>query len=203
MTEKPTRTEAGLAALPAAVAPPADLWPGIEARLDVRGASGEVLGIELARDFAPPERLWPAIEARLGAEAGVRPLDVLSRWTAGLAAAAVVAFAVLGIHGSGGIVGPDRDGGALLDIWWLAPDAAVAARSATPAVATALDEARRTYRDTILAVRDQRVALESLLGQYPDDAALRELWRYTYRTELRLIDEGGRVITDLKLRYES
>lgn len=204
MNDRPTTTEAALSGLPAAIPPPTDLWPGIEARLAPRAAFGDALGVELPRDVAPPHRLWPAIEARLGTTgAAAWPLAVLSRWVAGAAAAAIVGFAALQFHGLGDDIAPIAHVAAPADVWWLAPDASDSMRRAPPAVVAALDEARRTYLRTILAIRGQRVALESMLGQRPDDAAVRALWRYAYQTELRLIDEGGRVITDLKLRYES
>ena len=174
--------------LPRDVAPPPDLWEGIAARLEPRGRLDH-LTASLPTQVDPPEDLWPKIEARIA------PARRARRAAVALAASLVVAAAItvgvqLGQHND---VGPEpgttslaaddtasERAGAGIDIDWVL---------GAPAVAG--DVAASLSRELAL-VRNERLSIEHAIAKEPDNIDLRELWAFTYETELQLADACGR-----------
>ncbi len=178
--------------LPREVAPPLDLWKGIAARLDPRGRLDH-LAASLPTQIDPPEDLWPKIEARIA------PRRRMRRAAFALAASIAVAAAVavglrLGEHND---AGPERavasvaaddtasDGaGAAIDFGWVLGAPAVAGDIAA------------NLSGELALVRDERLSIERAIAKEPDNIDLRELWAFTYETELQLADACGRTVME-------
>ena len=169
-----------------------ELWSSIERAIREEAKPKDSIDArlaELAAATEPAVDLWPAIAARIRAERGAGSANTGKGWqTATLLAACLALFAV----GIFFLRGPQR-----LDESPLSPpELVVDGLFAQPASEdSAL--AGSVYRDHIAMVRDQRETIEQAMQQYPNDTALRSLWRHAYETELRLIDEAGRVITNI------
>jgi hypothetical protein len=178
--------------LPREVAPPPDLWKAIAARLEPRGRL-EDLAASLPMQVDPPEDLWPKIEAR------IVPRRRMRRAAFALAASVAVAAAVavglqLGEHND---AGPERavasvaaddtasDGaGAAIDFGWVLGAPAVAGDIAA------------NLSGELALVRDERLSIERAIAKEPDNIDLRELWAFTYETELQLADACGRTVME-------
>jgi hypothetical protein len=178
--------------LPREVAPPPDLWTGIAARLEPRGGLDH-LAASLPTQVDPPEDLWPKIEARIA------PRRRNRRAAFALAASVAVAAAVavglrLGGHND---ARPERavasvaaddtasDGaGAAIDFGWVLGAPAVAGDIAA------------NLSGELALVRDERLSIERAIAKEPDNIDLRELWAFTYETELQLADACGRTVME-------
>jgi len=171
--------------LPRDVPPPRDLWAGIAARLEPRGQLDH-LAASLPTRVDPPEDLWPKIQARI---APGRPLRRVA-----LALAASIAVAA--VVGAGLLLGERHDARPEHDFANLsaddtASDAAGSVGWVLGAPVVAGDVAASLRRDLAL-VRDERLSIERAIAKEPDNVDLRELWAFTYETELELADECGR-----------
>jgi hypothetical protein len=144
------------------------------------------LANRLPREIQPPVDMWPAIEAQLlrpSLESLARdlPVDVdppIDLWpriesrltqrrsNGWLAAAAVVFVGVSAL---------------LIGI--------ATQNNGIEPIATELELAAQTIRQNLGLVRDERRAIEEAIEQDPASSHLRELWAYTYETELRLENE--------------
>lgn len=174
--------------LPREVAPPPELWEGIAARLEPHDRLDH-LTASLPTQVDPPEDLWPKIAARIA------PRRRMRRAVVALAASVAVAAAVtVGVRlGERNDAGPERGStplaaedtaseraSAAIDIDWVL---------GAPAVAG--DVAASLSRELAL-VRDERLSIEHAIAKEPDNIDLRELWAFTYETELQLADACGR-----------
>jgi hypothetical protein len=179
-------------ALPREVAPPADLWERITARLEPRDRLDQ-LAASLPAGIEPPAELWPAIEARIARKPRARRVALAA--AVGFAAAVLVA---VGLQQGGRRDADSEHGSAPVVPGAVARDAASAARNAgwiLGAPALAGDVAANLGRDLAL-VRDERLSIERAIAREPDNADLRELWAFTYETELRLADAAGRAVME-------
>jgi hypothetical protein len=178
--------------LPREVPPPPDLWAGIAARLEPRGQLDH-LSASLPTEVDPPEDLWPKIEARIA------PARRMRRAALALAASTAVIVAVaVGVRlGERDDAGLERGSASLA-----ADDTAgygtsfasnVAWLLGAPAVAG--DVAANLSGDLAL-VRDERLSIERAISNDPDNVDLRELWAFTYETELELVDACGRTVME-------
>ncbi len=176
--------------LPREVAPPADLWERIAARLEPRDRLDH-LAASLPAEIDPPADLWPRIEVRIAAKPRA------SR--AALAAAgclAVAALVAIGVQ----LGAPHRDRAERGAAQVVADDPSSAARNAgwiLDAPALAGDVARDLSRELAL-VRDERLSIERAIAREPDNVDLRELWAFTYETELELADTCGRAVMEYR-----
>jgi hypothetical protein len=181
MSEDPTtddaRLDAMLARLPRSIEPPPDLWSTIAAALDAAPAEDALR--RLPQDAPPPDHLWARIAASIQHDR-VRPRP--RRLALPLAAAAAAVLLLIAVAELLSL----RPAG--VPEW---PDLAAFNTS------QALAEARDVYTDQIAVVRSEREAIETSLRTYPDDPSLLELWRYTYETELLLIDDATRVLANI------
>jgi hypothetical protein len=174
--------------LPREVVPPPDLWKAIAVRLEPRGRLDR-LAASLPTQVDPPENLWPRIEARIA------PRRRMRRAAFALAASIAVAAAVtvglqLGEHTDAGaeravasVAADDTasDGaGAAIDFGWVLGAPAVAGDIAA------------SLSGELALVRDERLSIERAIAKEPDNVDLRELWAFTYETELQLADACGR-----------
>ena len=178
--------------LPREVVPPPDLWERIAARLELRGGLDH-LAASLPTQVDPPENLWPKIEARIAPRRRIRRAEFA------LAASIAVAAAVtgglqLGEHTDAGaeravasVAADDTasDGaGAAIDFGWVLGAPAVAGDIAA------------SLSDELALVRDERLSIERAIAREPDNAHLRELWAFTYETELELVDAFSRAVME-------
>src|SRR5262245_35061430 len=178
--------------LPREIAPPPDLWERIAARVEPR-AELDHLAAALPTRVDPPEDLWPKIEARIA------PHRRRRRVALALAASVAVAAAVaVGVRlGERNDAGPAR-GSPPLAADDTAGDRASAASNVgwvlgAPAIAG--DVAANLSRELAL-VRDERLSIERAIAKEPDNVDLRELWAFTYETELELADACGRTVME-------
>jgi hypothetical protein len=178
--------------LPREVAPPPDLWERIAARIEPRGGLDH-LAAGLPTRVAPPEDAWPKIEARIAPSRRMRRLVL----ALALSVAVVGAVAVgvrLGEHGDtaaerGSVSNATDDASSdrasvASNVGWL---------FGAPAVAG--DVAANLTRELVL-VRDERLSIERAIAKEPDNVDLRELWAFTYETELELADACGRTVME-------
>jgi len=184
----------GLAALvrqlPRDVPPPPALWARIAARLEPRSQLDH-LAASLPTQIDPPEDLWPSIEARIAPHRRTRRAALAL--AVSLAAAAVIALGVLLGERHGARTEHDAESlsadvapseGAASSVGW-----------ALDAPAVAGDVAANLRRDLAL-VRDERLSIERAIAKEPDNVDLRELWAFTYETELELADACGRTVME-------
>jgi len=182
-------------ALPREVAPPADLWDRIAARLEPRERIDH-LAASLPTDIDPPADLWPGIATRIAPQPRARRFAL-----AAAASVAVAALVVAGVQLGGRHDAGSESGSVPVVADEAARDASSAARNVgwilgTPALPA--DVAATLGRELAL-VRDERLSIERAIASDPDNAELRELWAYAYRTELELADTCGRAV----MEYES
>ena len=173
--------------LPREVAPPPELWQRIAARLEPRSRLDD-LSASLPTQVAPPEDLWPKIETRIAPPRRLR--RIAFALTAAVAVAAVVAVGVrLGEHTD---ARPER-GSTSVASEKTASDRASAASNVDWVLGAAVggDVAAKLSRELAL-VRDERLSIERAIAKEPDNIDLRELWAFTYETEIQLADACGR-----------
>jgi mevalonate pyrophosphate decarboxylase len=174
--------------LPREIAPPPHLWDGIAARLEPQSRLDR-LAASLRTRVDPPKDLWPEIEARIAPRRRLRPTAF-----ALVASAAVAAAVAVAVHfGERGNAGPE-----LGSVAAAANDSASAAGTVgwvLDAPALAGDVAVKLSRELAL-VRDERLSIEQAIAKEPDNDDLRELWAFTYETELELADECGRTVME-------
>jgi hypothetical protein len=178
--------------LPREVPPPPGVWDGIAARLEPRGRLDR-LAASLPTQVDPPKDLWRKIEARIA------PGRRSRRAALALAASVVVAAAVA----VGVLLGERRDAGpapesASVAAEDAARDGANAAIDfdlvlAAPEVA---GEVAASLSDELALVRDERRSIERAIAREPDNMDLRELWAFTYETELELADACSRTVME-------
>jgi len=150
----------------------------------------------LHSEIAAPNDLWPGIEARIREESRSASSLWRRRRVVSALLAACLAVIVAGIV----LIQGRQDPGTSSELPPLA-----GTQATDPALEllftdldrSATDIAGTVYRDHIALVRDQRETIEAAMQQYPNDTALRTLWRHTYETELRLVDEAERVLTNI------
>ena len=179
--------------LPRASAPPPDLWKVIAARTGAARpprASGR-----FAADAGRSARGSLAQDRGAHRSASTDAGHAAFALAASIAVAAAVAVGLqLGEHND---AGPERavasvalddtasDGaGAAIDFGWVL---------GTPAVAG--DIAANLSGELALGARRQRLSIEpAVIAKEPDNIDLRELWAFTYETELQLADACGRTV---------
>jgi hypothetical protein len=177
--------------LPRELAPPAALWPRIEARLQSRTAAPlDLLARRLPADVAPPLEVWLGVASAIGSA----PPRRHGRRYAGLAALIVTAVGALIAIATREPQDPSRADRVTVDA--REPSASPASPldawllTAPGIPADVADALRRDHA----AVQAERVAIERALADAPNDASLRELWAHAYETELELNDIYGRTI---------
>jgi hypothetical protein len=181
-------------ALPREIAPPPDSWARIAVRLEPRDHLDPLVA-SLPAEIAPPAHLWPAIEARIAPGRRAR--------RGALAAAACLAVA--GLVAVGVQLGADRDSTSIRSVE--ATRSEDAARAPVEvgwildAPALAGDVAATLSRELAL-VRDERLRIERAIASEPDNVDLRELWAFTYETELQLADACGRTVMEYERERE-
>jgi hypothetical protein len=177
--------------LPREVAPPPDLWENLAARLEPRGRL-EGLAASLPMNVEPPADLWPKIAARISPGRRARRLAV-----AFAASIAVVVAAVVGLQFAERTEPASGRGSPSV----AADDSASRGASAASSVGWVLgapvagDVAASLNRDLVL-VRDERLTIERAIATEPDNVDLRELWAFTYATELELADACSRTVME-------
>ncbi|HUO67258.1 MAG TPA: hypothetical protein VMV37_06970 [Gammaproteobacteria bacterium] len=175
--------------LPREVLPPPDLWVAIAARLEPRDRLDH-LTASLPTRVDPPGDLWPKIEARIAPARRKRLMLAL-------AASVVVAVAVGIVLGERNGSGPDRGSGsfaaddtagdgasAATDVDWVLGTAAVAGDVAAD------------LTSELALVRGERLSIERAIAKEPGNVDLRELWAFTYETELELADAVSRTVME-------
>jgi hypothetical protein len=178
--------------LPREVAPPPDLWERIAARLELRGGLDH-LAASLPTQVDPPKDLWPGIEA------SIAPRRRMGRAAYALAASVAVAAAVtVGVQlGERNDAGPERTSASVVT-----DDTASAGASAASNVAWMLGapalagDVAANLSGELALVRDERLSIERAIAREPDNAHLRELWAFTYETELELVDAFSRAVME-------
>jgi len=191
--------------LPKGIDPPADLWPGIEARLGEQTPPLDSQLERLPKDIDSPTDLWPGIEARLAP-----PPDESGRGHGGLfgfnVAAGIGFLAVVGtlliltarVNDLASDTGAESVAAAAIEeIWWLAQ----LRDQPNEHVAVALEVAATTIRENFLVVREERRAIERAIDGDVHNARLWELWRHAYKTELVLTNEMERIVNDYQRGY--
>lgn len=176
--------------LPREIAPPPDLWERIAARLEHGGLVR--LAASLPTQADPPEDLWPRIEARIAPRRRMRAAYALA---ASVAVAAAVTVGVrLGEHDD---AVPGRAVASAV-----ADDAASIGASAASNVAWMLGapavagDVAASLSNELALVRDERLSIERAIAREPDNVELRELWAFTYETELELADACSRTVME-------
>ena len=182
-------------ALPREVAPPPDLWERIAARLEPRDRI-EHLAASLPTEIDPPTDLWPGIATRIAPKPRARRFALAAAASVAVAALVVAGLQLGGRHGAGPQSGSASNVGDEA-----ARDASSAARNVGWILATPVlpDDVAATLSRELALVRDERLSIERAIASEPDNADLRELWAYAYRTELELADTCGRAV----MEYES
>jgi hypothetical protein len=178
--------------LPREVAPPPNLWERIAARLEPRGGLDD-LAASLPTQVDPPKDLWPGIEA------SIAPRRRMGRAAYALAASVAVAAAVtVGVQlGERNDAGPERTSASVVT-----DDTASAGASAASNVAWMLGapalagDVAANLSGELALVRDERLSIERAIAREPDNAHLRELWAFTYETELELVDAFSRAVME-------
>jgi len=201
-----------LARVPQSVEPPHDVWPAIASAVESAPIVQDDALRRLAPEVVPPGDLWGRIAASIdGNGVAARNADsgrqVLRRKLAlPFAAAAAAAFLFLAIAQLLSLRQPDAPAG---DSPTTASTQGSDTGSFDPADVSdwpglgafdtpeVLAEARDVFSDQIAVVQRERAAIEASLALYPGDPSLLELWRYTYETELLLIDDATRVLANI------
>jgi hypothetical protein len=174
--------------LPREVPPPPDLWAGIAARLEPRDGLDR-LAASLPTQVDPPADLWPGIEARIAPRRRMRRAALALAASAAIVAALAVGVLLGERHdagpepGSASVAADDtasEGASAAIDFDWVL---------GTPAVA---GEVAANLSRELALVRDERLSIERAIAKEPDNVDLRELWAFTYETELRLADACSR-----------
>ena len=147
------------------VPPKVDLWDSIENAISSESNETRETWSRLPQNIEPHEDLWPKISSGISAAQGSRTVTPKTRYRAvSLLAACVACITIGGLvllrMGAPDLTDPDGIG--------------LQANTNT------------TLREHIALVREQREAIEASMTQYPNNSALRELWRYAYATELQL-----------------
>jgi hypothetical protein len=171
--------------LPKEIAPPLEVWRKVAA--EIERPSLDSLAAELPAEIEPPADLWPRIEAELGKRRDFRGLLAAAVVVAAISAA-LIAIAVR--NDVGELARPPTE-------------SPVADREAEPRdlVDRWLDDfspaqfaVAQTIEMNLALLRDERIAIEHAIEQYPSDPNLRELWAHAYEAELRLENEIGSVM---------
>jgi hypothetical protein len=180
--------------LPRELSPETDLWPHIVAEID---ATDQGRFRQLARDIEPSRDLWAGIRVQLGAgealESSRRPRIPYAAAAGVLAMVAMVALMTSQMNGfrSNGTPFPGDSSpvvAAGLPDWMVQMLGQYA--DAAPGTSEAdLNETARAIERDFLMVQSERLRIEQVLGDSPNDTNLRAQWRHVYLAELQLIDE--------------
>jgi hypothetical protein len=177
--------------LPRELAPPAELWPRIAARLEPREAAPlDLLARRLPTDVDPPPEVWAGVAAGIGAAPARRRavgyLAAAALLVAGVAALLAIATREPPPDDAGGArtvaAEPERSPPSTLDAAWMLGAAEVP------------EDVIAAMRTDYALVQAERVAIEQAIDSAPNDARLRELWAHAYEAELELNDIFGRTI---------
>lgn len=181
--------------LPLELAPAADLWPPIAARIaaDVDGIDGHAA--RLPAEIEPPADLWPGIAARLDEPHAPRATRVPLTAAASFGIATVATLAAL-------FTLPFGDGPSApsppLSVPTLVASIGDAAGLSIAGSNRALRGTSATIAEALAGVRRERLELEHALENDADNRDLHALWSHAYRTELALAGEVSRTAE----RYE-
>jgi hypothetical protein len=197
MTGNEERKIKSLRDLPLDIAPPRDLWQGIEARL-TEGArdSKSRDGVEPARRFGRPGRMRPGL-MRLFAAAAV---------VAALAVGIWIGRAVLPVPGQppANVAKNTPNGASSEPSGWHAAyvmdskytrERAELVKGLEARLAALPPESRAKVVSSLKAINDSKADLEAELGKDPSNALLQELLVNTYQDEMRVltaVHEAGR-----------
>jgi hypothetical protein len=176
------------------IAPPADAWERIAARLE-RPHGGTLLRSQpLPAEIAPPVDLWPAIASRLVARSRRRRAVAA---LAAIAASAVVLVTAIAVREPAPL---DQSAAGAPVATTEAADPARNDLAASLGAAWMLrapevsSEVAATLRRELELVRDERLRIERAMDGNPDNTALHALWAHAYEVELELADDCGRVV---------
>jgi len=175
-----------------------NLWSSIE-----RAIEDEPLDARLSRldtGTEPADDLWPAIAARIRSDGLPAASHSHNRWRTSTVLAACLCAAAIGTFRFLERQPPDVDNATRPDTQQV-----IAGGNADVALDALFSESENpesaqagsVYLDHIAMVRSERQLIEESMRQYPNDTALRTLWRHAYETELQLIDEAQRVLTNI------
>jgi hypothetical protein len=201
MTGNEERKISSLRDLPLDIAPPRDLWQGIEAQLAPRGAreSG-------SRDGAPRDGVGSA--RRFGRQGRMRILAAAAM-IAALAVGIWIGRAVLPLPGkppAGTGLTASHNGSSNEPSAWHAAyvmdskytrQRAVLVKDIEARIAALPPESRAKVISSLRAIDDSKRALEAELGKDPSNALLQELLVNTYQDEMRVltaVHEAGRAV---------
>jgi hypothetical protein len=192
MTGNDERKISSLRDLPLDIAPPRDLWQGIEARLG-QGArdSASRDGVEPERRFGRPGRM------RVFAAAAVIAALVVGIWI-GRAVLPVPGRPPAGVGQNASNVSPSEPGA-----WHAAyvmdskytRERAELVKDLEARLAALPPESRAKVLSSLQAINESKRALEAELGKDPSNALLQELLVNTYQDEMRVltaVHEAGR-----------
>jgi hypothetical protein len=197
MTGNEERKISSLRDLPLDIAPPRDLWQGIEARL-TEGArdSKSRDGVEPARRFGRPGRMRPGL-MRLFAAAAVVAALAVGIWIGravlpvpGKPPADVVMFAAHGVPSE-----PSAWHAAYVMDSRYTRERAELVKGLEARLAALPPESRAKVVSSLKAINDSKADLEAELGKDPSNALLQELLVNTYQDEMRVltaVHEAGR-----------
>jgi hypothetical protein len=187
-----------LVGLPRELAPPADAWDRIAARLSrPESAALPPDACPLPAEIEPPADLWPAIASRLATRSRRRRMAAALAAAAALAIMLVTAIAVREgqrpLETEVASVPAPRtpiemtdtrpyDDSTSLGAYW------------TLRMPEISSEVAATLRRELELVRDERVRIEQAMDTEPANTALRELWAHAYEVELELADACGRTV---------
>jgi hypothetical protein len=187
MTGNDERKISSLRDLPQDIAPPRDLWQGIEAQLTRPGAGDGVARgeIESARRFRRAGRM------RLIAAAAVIAALAVGIW---------IGRAVLPVPGRPPAGGPGTSNHGVWQTAYVVDSKYTHQRAELVAdlearLATLPPESRAKVLSSLQAINDSKRALEAELGKDPSNALLQELLVNTYQDEMRVltaVHEAGR-----------
>ena len=187
MTGNDERKISSLRDLPLDIAPPRDLWRGIEAQLTRPGAGqGAARGdVESARRFGRAARM------RLIAAAAVIAALAVGIW---------IGRAVLPVPGRPPAGGPDVSNRGVWQTAYVMDSKYTRQRAELVAdlearLAALPPESRAKVLSSLQAINDSKRALEAELGKDPSNALLQELLVNTYQDEMRVltaVHEAGR-----------
>lgn len=189
--------------LPAEIEPPPELWSRIVADIEAPTARVERTSAQLPIAVEPPEFLWRRIRAEIelgppSARRDLRPFPLLdiAASIAITSILAIVAFYALTLDrtqlGSLGMPDFQARGGDISV--WPAQFASNDIESNEPGYDAYWLGLNAAIRKDFETVRSERLAIEASMQTDYENAELRELWQHAYHTELRLIDEAGKLL---------
>jgi hypothetical protein len=199
MTGNEERKISSLRDLPLDIAPPRDLWRGIEARLgqgsrdSAARANGARQGIEPARRFGRAARM------RIFAAAAMIAMLAVGIWI-GRAVLPVPGKPPAGVGVNASNVTPSEHGAwraaYIMDSKYTRERAELV-KDLEARLAALPPESRAKVMSSLQAINDSKRDLEAELGKDPSNALLQELLVNTYQDEMRVltaVHEAGRAV---------